>query len=390
MSSALERRLIVVTGKGGVGKTTASAALGLLGARRGLRTIVVEVTNGEDGEAGTGRLAALLGHSQLPPHGVETELQEGLWGLAIDRNRVLAEWLRAIGGRVPARVLTSSSSFQYLIAAAPGAREMLTMVKLWELAQGRRPADRESRPGNQANQESRPGNRADRESSPGNRADRESSPGNQANQESRPGNQANRESRGESPSDRGSRVGNRSARERDYDLVVFDAPATGHALAMLRSPHTFGTIARMGPIARQAGQVRELLEDPARSAYLAVTQATEMGVTETLELREGLRRELDRELDAAIVNGTLPRRFDNGELRRIAALGNTAVVTGAAMRAAHAVHERAHSQQRQIARLRRGDRLHGAPSVLTVPFLFRSELDLEAVKHIADRLGRGL
>ncbi len=77
---------------------------------------------------------------------------------------------------------------------------------------------------------------------------------------------------------------------RDYDLIVFDAPATGHALAMLRSPHTFGTIARVGPVARQAGQVRELLEDPARTAYLAVTQATEMGVTETLELREGLRR----------------------------------------------------------------------------------------------------
>ena len=109
--------------------------------------------------------------------------------------------------------------------------------------------------------------------------------------------------------------------ERDYDLIVFDAPATGHALAMLRSPHTFGTIARVGPVARQAGQVRELLEDPARTAYLAVTQATEMGVTETLELREGLRRELGRELDAVIVNGTLPRRFEGEELRRIAALG---------------------------------------------------------------------
>ncbi len=144
MSSVLERRLIVVTGKGGVGKTTVSAALGLLGARRGLRTIVVEVTGGETGGqgAGMGRLSALLGHPQAPAHGVETPLQERLWGLAIDRDRVLAEWLRAIGGRVPARVLTSSSSFQYLIAAAPGAREMITMVKLWELAEGRRPGNR--------------------------------------------------------------------------------------------------------------------------------------------------------------------------------------------------------------------------------------------------------
>ncbi len=330
MSSALERRLVVVTGKGGVGKTITSAALGLLGARRGLRTIVVEVTDGQDSEAGLGRLAALLGHAQPPPHGVETELQDGLWGLAIDRDRVLAEWLRAIGGRVPARVLTSSSSFQYLIAAVPGSREMITMIKLWELAQGRRPADRESRNGNPP------------------------------------------------------------AGKRDYDLVVFDAPATGHALAMLRSPQTFGTIAQVGPVARNAGQVRELLQDPARSAYLAVTQATEMGISETLELREGLSRELGRKLDAVILNGTLPRRFDNGELQRIAALSETTVVTGAAMRAAQAVHERMRAQQRQIARLRRSDEPHGAPPVLTVPFMFQSELGLDAVNHIADRLGRGL
>jgi hypothetical protein len=359
MSSALERRLIVVTGKGGVGKTTVSAALGLLGARRGLRTIVVEVTDGEaGGEAGMERLAALLGHAQPPPHGIETELREGLWGLAIDRDRVLAEWLRAIGGRVPARVLTSSSSFQYLIAAAPGAREMIAMVKLWELAQGRRPADRGSRGANQVERESRGESASERQS--------------------RDGSRPKRESRGE------------KAFAGDYDLVVFDAPATGHALAMLRSPHTFGAIARVGPIARQAGQVRELLEDSARCAYLAVTHATEMGVTETLELREGLRRELSRELDAVILNGALPLRFDNAELRRIDELSDAAVTTGAVVRAAHAVHERARAQQRQIARLRRGDGPHGAAPMLRVPFMFRSELDLDAVKHIADQLERGL
>ena len=387
VASVLERRLIVVSGKGGVGKTTVSAALGLLGARRGLRTIVVEVTGGETGgeTAGMGRLSAMLGHSQPPPHGVETQLREGLWGLAIDRDRVLAEWLRAIGGRVPARVLSSSSSFQYLVAAAPGAREMITMVKLWELAQGRRPGDRGARDGSTA-----AGERS-----------------------------------GSAPVGAGGR--------RDYDLIVFDAPATGHALAMLRSPHTFGTIARVGPVARQAGQVRELLEDPARTAYMAVTQATEMGVTETLELREGLRGGLGRELDAMIVNGTLPRRFEGEELRRIAALdgvpaggrrqrramapggrssmagsghtthtaerhrsgeaaasGPAAAVRGSAIRAAHAVHERTLAQQRQIARLRSSDGPHDAPPVVRVPFMFRSELDLAAIQRIADRLERGL
>ena len=376
VASVLERRLIVVSGKGGVGKTTVSGALGLLGARRGLRTIVVEVTGGEAGgeTAGMGRLSAMLGHPEPPPHGVETQLHERLWGLAIDRDRVLGEWLRAIGGRVPARVLTASSSFQYLIAAAPGAREMITMVKLWELAQGRRPRDRGARNGSTAGGEG--SDTADGEGS--DTAGGKGSGGTATGAGGGGGTAAGAED------------------ERDYDLIVFDAPATGHALAMLRSPHTFGTIARVGPVARQAGQVRELLEDPARTAYLAVAQATEMGITETLELGEGLRRELGRELDAVIVNGTLPRRFESEELHRIASLdgrdtgGRGTAVRVSAARTAHTVHERALAQQRQIARLRRREGPHSVPPVVRVPFMFRSELDLKAIQHIADRLGRSL
>jgi anion-transporting ArsA/GET3 family ATPase len=328
MGSALEHRLIVVTGKGGVGKTTVSAAIGLLAARRGLRTIVVEVTNAQAGpgeENATGGLAALLGRSEAPPHGEEVQLREGLWSLSIDRDRVLAEWLRELGGRVSARVLTSSSAFQYLIAAAPGAREMLSLVKVWELAEGRRPERRAA----------------------------------------------------------------------NYDLVVLDAPATGHALALLSSPRIFTGIARVGPIARQAQQVQGLLADPERCAYLAVAQPTEMAITETLQLRAQLRLQLSSELHAVVVNGALPRRFDGSELRRIAGLnggrrGAGGSVTDSAARAAQTLQARARAQQRQIARLRRDTRSQGSPPVLGLPFVFRSELDLEAMQRLADRLERGL
>lgn len=166
-----------------------------------------------------------------------------------------------------------------------------------------------------------------------------------------------------------------------YDLVVLDAPATGHALGLLHSPRTFGTIARVGPIFGQAERVREMLKDPQQTGYLAVTLPTEMAVGETLDLREGLRSRLEVELDATIVNATLPHRFDGSELARIAHLNGGGEVTRSALLAARTVHERARVQHNQIARLRRS-----GVTVHTVPFVFTPELDLDAVRRIGRRL----
>ena len=71
---------------------------------------------------------------------------------------------------------------------------------------------------------------------------------------------------------------------RGYDLVVLDGPASGHGVGMLRTPHTFAEIARVGPIATQARKVVALLEDPARSALVAVALPAELSVSETLDL----------------------------------------------------------------------------------------------------------
>jgi anion-transporting ArsA/GET3 family ATPase len=315
MTSVLDQRLLVITGKGGAGKTTVASAIGLLAARRGLRTIVVEVGD-------QGRLPGLFGLAApgagVETAGVETKLQDGLWSLSIDPDRALLEWLQALGGRVSGRVLASSSTFQYFAAAAPGAKELVSMVKIWELTQSERW--------------------------------------------------------------RGGGAG--------YDLVILDAPATGHALGMLHSPRTFGAIARVGPIAAQAQRVRELLQDPARSSYIAVAHASEMAVTETLELEDDLRRQLGRGLHAVVVNGVLPQRFTGAELRRLAPLERGAAadaVTRSATQAAHAVHARARGQRNQLARLRRR-----RFEVLRIPFQFGAELDLQAVRKIAEQLERKL
>ncbi len=317
MTTLLDRSLLVVTGKGGVGKTTIAAAIGLLAAREGRRAIVVEVGDHS-------RLAEVFGVRARA--GAETPLADGLSSLTVDPDRALLEWVQELGGRIPGRILTSSGTFQYFAAAAPGAKELFGMVKVWELTQQRR----------------------------------------------------------------------WQRRAAGYDLVVLDAPATGHALGMLRSPDTFGAIARVGPVATQARRVRELLADPARSAYVGVAQGTEMAVTETIELQQGLSDQIGRSLEKVVVNALLPRRFSATELRRIAALDGDAgehdgaqrgelELRRAAAHAARAVHERASFQHSQVTRLRRR-----GFDVIPVPFLWEARVDQDALERIAAELARRL
>ncbi len=123
----LERRLHFVVGKGGVGKTTVAAALALALARRGQRTLAVEMDTG-------GRLPALLGGADIP----------GLRMLSIDGRAALEEYLGLI---IPVKRLLatifSSKVYQYFVAAAPGLKELMTVGKIWYEAtrqEGARPA----------------------------------------------------------------------------------------------------------------------------------------------------------------------------------------------------------------------------------------------------------
>jgi anion-transporting ArsA/GET3 family ATPase len=305
MTALLAHRLVVITGKGGTGKTTIATALGLVAASRGLRTVVIEVGHQD-------RLSSLYSRAAANP-GHETRLEGDLWSLSIDPDHALLEWLQMLGGRVSGRMLASSHTFQYFAAAAPGAKELVSMVKVWELTESKR----------------------------------------------------------------------RRGASQGYDLVVLDAPATGHALGMLESPMTFGSIPRVGPVAAQTERVRALLSDPERTSYVGVAAPTEMAVAETLELQQGLERLLSRGLDAVIVNGVLPRRFSEPELLRAERLEDPTARSAA--KAARAVHERARLQHNQLARLRRR-----RFEVLVVPFQFVPELDLDALRKIADLLGRKL
>ncbi|HEU4897585.1 MAG TPA: ArsA-related P-loop ATPase [Actinomycetota bacterium] len=196
-------RLLVVTGKGGTGKTTVAASLGVAAAGRGRRVLVVEV----EGRQG---LAGLFGRGTLDYR--EAQVADGVNALAVDPDESLREYLARYGFAPLARLLSWAHLNRFITAAAPGLGDVLLVGKVWEAA------TREARPGALA-----------------------------------------------------------------YDLVVLDAPPTGRVVPFLRAPETVAELARVGPIRHQADRVRDLLDDPGRTAVLLTCLPEELPVTETLE-----------------------------------------------------------------------------------------------------------
>ena len=127
---------MVVTGKGGVGRTTVAAALGLVAARQGKRTMVAEVAQQERMSRAFRREG--VGYS-------ETELADDFWAMSVDPQRALDEYLGQQVGGALGNLLFHNRIFEYFVAAAPGVRELTTIGKVWELAQLQR-RDRRATP----------------------------------------------------------------------------------------------------------------------------------------------------------------------------------------------------------------------------------------------------
>jgi anion-transporting ArsA/GET3 family ATPase len=308
-----EKRLIFVTGKGGVGKSTVAAALGVAAARHGKRTIVCEVAQQE-------RMSYVF-HTEGVGYR-ETEIGEDLYAFSIDPQRALEEYLQMqIRIKPVYDLMFKNRIFTYFAAATPGLRELVTVGKVWELAQLDRRVKRGSK----------------------------------------------------------------------YDLVIVDAPATGHGLGLLRTPKTFGDIARVGPIKRQADTIYEFITDPSLTSVVAVAWPEEMPVNETIDLQRNLQQDLGLPLDLILMNGIYPELFTDSEaavLRDQAeqdSNGNgdpLGVARRAAMRAALSEHRRATAHVEQLERLATGT----GQDPVELPFLFRPQLDMDAVEELADRI----
>jgi anion-transporting ArsA/GET3 family ATPase len=122
VTDLLDRKLVFVTGKGGVGKSTVAAGLGLLAAQRGKRTLVCEVD-------AKGNLAGFF--ETGPTRYQAREIEPRLWAMSMNTEDSLKEYL-TIFLRLPmmARIGPLSKIFEFVATAAPGVKEILTIGKL--------------------------------------------------------------------------------------------------------------------------------------------------------------------------------------------------------------------------------------------------------------------
>jgi anion-transporting ArsA/GET3 family ATPase len=303
MPDLLDKKLVVVTGKGGVGKSTISFALGLAAAKRGKRAIVCEVASQENA-------SRVFKRAEVGFH--EVELADNLWAISIDPDESMREYvLLQLKVKAMRDLLFRSKMFNYLAAATPGLKELVTIGKIWELAQ----PDRRTKKG------------------------------------------------------------------KAYDIVIVDAPATGHGVGFLQSPRTFAGIARVGPIHSQATQLDAFITDHDQTGVAIVSLPEEMPVNESASLEEALTKEVGVSVDQIYMNGLYPKRFDKDEAKELSEqLDNAGDGARLAIRAAISEHRRAKSQRDQLKRLK--SRV-SAP-VRNLPFVFKPQLEVSELELLAE------
>jgi anion-transporting ArsA/GET3 family ATPase len=314
-----QSNVVVVVGKGGVGKTTVAATLATASARAGLDVLLVALDS-------SGPLPGLFGIDHALDYemtelrtGEERELGDNgavpgrIRGQMITSDLALLEYLAHHGlGRVSKRLI-QSGAIEVVSTAIPGIREVLVLGKLKQLE-----------------------------------------------------------------------LANIA------DLIILDAPASGHAVSLFTSSGGLLDAARGGPLRSQAEQVVELLSDSSRCQAILVTSPEETPVNETIETAYRLEDEVGIALGPVVVNSCYPHLtldVEPEEAARRAGISNLSSADSARLsRAATFRSAREDLQQIELERLGRELPLDR----ITLPYLFEPEFGAPEIELLADALITGV
>jgi anion-transporting ArsA/GET3 family ATPase len=187
-------------------------------------------------------------------------------------------------------------------------------------------------------------------------------------------------------------------REHHYDLVVVDAPATGHIVGLLAAPQAINSLVKVGLIRSQTDWLLEILSDPDRTGLVAVCTPEEMPVNETVELAGQLKEQTTVELAAVVVNRVLPELFGRQEERVFEALTTPEATAelddriggdaGPVLEAARLAVTMRRTRSVHLDRLRRS--IDPAVPMLYLPYLFTRSHGLRTTRQVAASLGEEL
>jgi anion-transporting ArsA/GET3 family ATPase len=296
------RRLAVVTGKGGTGKSTLSAAIGLAASRAGKKTLVCEVVARE-------RVSELFGK---PPSGPQIrELQPNLYSVHVRPKEAMREYaLMTLKYETLYKIAFENAAARYFLAAAPSLAEIVMLGKVWW----------------------------------------------HASQEMERG-------------------------KLRWDLVILDAPATGHGLTFLTVPEVFLRLVTEGPLARDMRGMQAMLADPKQCSVCIVTLPEEMPANEAIELDAALHKH-GFPLGPLFLNGCFESRFSAGEL--------SAVSRGGPQLAAAGESADNHESRAQLSSHYEGVlRSKVQRPLVKLPYLFeRQGFGLAAIEKIVQAMGK--
>jgi anion-transporting ArsA/GET3 family ATPase len=304
MSTLADKRFVVVTGKGGVGKTTVCAAEAVALAEKGKR-VLVAMCNAKE------RLSTLLGSSPIGPD--VAPVARGVWAVNIQPEKAIEEYgSLVLHSRAVSKRLFDNKYVRAFLRAVPGMHEWSMLGKAWWHTTETLPDGAFK-----------------------------------------------------------------------YDVVILDAPATGHGLDMLRVPKVILEVVPPGLLRRDAERAWTLFRDPATCAIVVVTVPEEMPTTETIELAHGLV-EMGLKVNRVVVNGVLPPLFSREERAALEGLPPFEAHTPAEG-ALSAARERATRERLQAESLNRLSRELTVPAAF-LPMLLEDAANPEAIRQLAKRV----
>jgi anion-transporting ArsA/GET3 family ATPase len=187
-------------------------------------------------------------------------------------------------------------------------------------------------------------------------------------------------------------------RERNYDLVVVDAPASGHIIGQLAAPQAINSLVKVGLIRTQTDWLLDILSDPRTTGLAAVCTPEEMPVNETIELADRVRDETTVQLSAVVVNRVLPELFGRQEEVVFDALGEPGPLgtldelaggdAGPVLDAARLAVTMRRTRTTHLDRLRQG--IDDNVPMLYLPYLFTRSHGLRTTRQVAASLGEEL